>query len=115
MTNTDQEFADFVRFRQEVDTYRRQVDAAEQQTATDFALRHRTQVRGHVTRVLVYFFVGYLAVLVGLVIFGSAVDGSTFGVAAWQDKANFLVEVLKVGILPVVTFILGHYFGSEGR
>lgn len=30
-----------------------------------------------------------------------------------KDKASFLFDIVKVAILPLVTLMIGHYFGSK--
>lgn len=113
MTDGNHASPETSKLRQEIQAFRQETDVAERQTTADFSVRKRSQVRAHVTRVLVYFFVAYLALVAGLVLFGAAGDGSSLSL--WKEKADFLVEVLKAGILPVITFVLGHYFGSEGK
>lgn len=109
MTNQEPATVDLGGFRRGIATSRQKAEVAEQQSATDFATRQRSQVRATVARLLAWFFVAYVAVIAILVVIG-ALTGSP-----WKEPGEFLVEVLKSGILPVITFVLGHYFGSESK
>ena len=36
----------------------------------------------------------------------------TAGCVAWQGPADFLLQVLTTAVLPIVTLVLGYYFGT---
>jgi len=109
MTNQEPATVDLGDFRQSIATSLQKVEHAELQSASDFATRQRSQVRATVARLLAWFFVTYVAVIAILVVIGA------FTGSPWKEPGEFLVEVLKSGVLPVITFVLGHYFGSESK
>jgi uncharacterized membrane protein len=87
---------------------RQYISLVEESVNRDAALLNRTiapaAVRAHVTRVIIYFFVVYVAVVGLYVIFAPTLP---------PDRISNLLEVLKTAIIPIVTFVIGHYFGSK--
>jgi NhaP-type Na+/H+ or K+/H+ antiporter len=78
------------------------------QGAIDIAsARERFRVRGAVSLLIVRAYV----VGVGLLILYLMIRGLTEGVDVYES----ISEVLKVLALPVVTFVIGHYFGSASK
>jgi len=50
--------------------------------------------------------------MVGLVV-AVAVGTADKGWEYWKDAAEFLVKTLSSVLLPVVTLVIGYYFGKE--
>jgi hypothetical protein len=68
----------------------------------------RERFRAGVARIIL---VGYMAVI-GLATLYLLYRGVVLDEAVFPD----LMELLKVAVIPIVTFVIGHYFGSgEGR
>ncbi len=64
-----------------------------------------TGVRSFVSRWVVIGFVLFIAAFALFVMFG--------GDRVTTEKTSLLMEIAKSLILPVVTFVIGHYFGSK--
>jgi hypothetical protein len=62
-------------------------------------------VRFLVTKIAIGVWATFVVLLALFIIFG--------GNYATPEKMASLLEILKVGILPIVTFAIGHYFGSR--
>ena len=64
------------------------------------------RVRAFITKAAVWCWLLYI-LIVGVAIIG--LDG-------WltDTRANLLIEILKIGVLPILTLAIGHYFGSKG-
>ena len=52
----------------------------------------------------------YFVFFIGLFILGSVALGYE-----WKEAASVLVEILKIGLLPLATFVLGQFFGSAKK
>jgi ABC-type dipeptide/oligopeptide/nickel transport system permease component len=56
--------------------------------------------------------------IIGIFWFGTPCNAATTtGCVEWQGPADFLLQVLTTTVLPIVTLVLGYYFGtakSEG-
>jgi hypothetical protein len=61
-------------------------------------------VRSHVTRLVVWAFVIYAAAIGLFIMFAPS-----------TDRFAPLLELLKTFFVPVVTFVIGHYFGSKSE
>jgi len=65
----------------------------------------RESTRSHVTKVVVWGYVLLIAAVVAFIFFVPSIHSET--------KVANLLELIKVAVLPVVTFVIGHYFGSQ--
>jgi len=74
-----------------------------------YAGRQQAKDRSWIARVMVGIFATYVLLVVLFVGLGSliAVD--------WQAPAEFLGEILKAVMLPILTLVLGYYFGSSEK
>jgi hypothetical protein len=66
--------------------------------------------RSHIAKVIIWAFVALMAFVVLAVIAGLAYFGD------WEqisEPAKFLMAVLSSVMLPVVTLVIGYYFGSK--
>ncbi len=43
---------------------------------------------------------------------GCGTDGTAAACSAWKEPAEFLLKVLTSVVLPIVTLVLGYYFGT---
>lgn len=79
------------------------------QAKTDSLIQMQTaQERGHVrSRVTLVVIWGYVVLLAAIVLY------LVFRAPDSTDVPNLLLELVKVAALPVVTFVIGHYFGSN--
>jgi hypothetical protein len=81
-------------------------------SVTEHERRQETQDRSQIARIIIWTFAltvgGFfiIAAIMGIV-------GSYRGVTDWKDAAGLIVEVLKSVLLPVVTLVLGFYFGRQ--
>jgi hypothetical protein len=62
------------------------------------------QVRFHLTQWIVWSFIFYAVVVGGFIMFSEE-----------KDKFTILLEILKTIFLPLVTLVIGHYFGSRSE
>jgi uncharacterized membrane protein required for colicin V production len=97
--------------RQEIERVAETLNKAEQnQKRVDPLLKPGSApafVRLFVTRTAIIVWAVFILGLGLFVIFG--------GANATQEKIANLIDLLKVGILPIVTFAIGHYFGSKSE
>ena len=95
------------------------------QTATDKASKLDGQDRSTIaTRVvLLYLATVFLCFAFILVLFwfytpcppvlgASPPAGSSPACVAWKEPADYLLQVLTTAVLPIVTLVLGYYFGT---
>ena len=86
------------------------------QQASDSVIEHErrqeTQDRSQIARIIIWTFALTVG---GFFIFAAimGIVGSYRGVTDWKDAAGLIVEVLKSVLLPVVTLVLGFYFGRQ--
>lgn len=66
--------------------------------------QERGHVRSRVTLVVIWGYVVLLAAIVLYLVFRAPPD---------TEVASLLLELVKIAALPVVTFVIGHYFGSN--
>ncbi len=67
--------------------------------------------RSWIARQIIYVFVGAVsAVLLLLLVDGLASHGE-----AWSLVADRAADLIKTAVLPVVTLVLGYYFGKSGK
>jgi hypothetical protein len=92
------------------------VAAAEQaykkstQAVEDQNKRLQADDRSHIAKLIVRVFVGLVSVLVLSVIVGVGYLGDWEKIA---EPAKFLSAILSSVLLPVVTLVIGYYFGKE--
>ena len=56
--------------------------------------------------------IGYLGILaVGVLL----IAGYAYFAGAWEKAIGFLFELLKIAVIPVITFVLGYYFGTAAK
>ena len=67
--------------------------------------RERSRIRLHVTKVVIWTYAFVLGAIIVYLIWRSI----------WYGDSVFeeLIELVKIALLPVVTFVIGHYFGSS--
>jgi hypothetical protein len=96
--------------REDIERVYETLNTAEQvQQAVDPYLRSGAApaVRLFVTRTAIVVWAVFIIGLGLFVVFG--------GTNASPDRIANLIDLLKVGILPIVTFAIGHYFGSKSE
>jgi hypothetical protein len=90
-----------------------QIDAVQsdilsvEDTVDDHIKRQRAADQSRIAWVIIWAFVGAVAAIFVLVA-GALASGSD-----WKDPAKFLVTIVSSVLLPVVTLVLGYYFGKE--
>jgi len=93
-----------------------QIAAAEQafrqsqQALEDRSKRLQADDRSHIAKLIVWAFVGLMAFVVVTVVAGVAYFGDWNGIS---EPAKFLMAILSSVMLPVVTLVIGYYFGKE--
>ena len=75
----------------------------------DYAQRLQVDDRSKIAKVLVYVFVGLIGIVVLIVAAGTALQ--TWD--TWVEPAKFFLGILSSVLLPVVTLVIGYYFGSK--
>jgi hypothetical protein len=75
------------------------------------------QDRSHIAQRIVWLFVGVTAACIFFVFiffwFFPGCSTTTAGsCTAWKEPAEFLLKVLTSVVLPIVTLVLGYYFGT---
>jgi len=73
----------------------------------DLAQRQQADDRSHIAKLIVWAFV----LLMGIVVAAVIVNLSNWN--AISESAKFLLAILSSVMLPVVTLVIGHYFGSK--
>jgi hypothetical protein len=68
----------------------------------------RENVRAHVTKAVIWV---YLLSLGGSILWIMNGDGSQ----GFHERVKEVFELLKIGAIPIVTFVIGHYFGSQSN
>ncbi len=73
------------------------------------AMRREAKDRSFIaTWVVIAYFIGLLAIL-ALLVTRAIVSG------LWDSAVSEAFEIFKIGVLPVVTLVIGHYFGRRER
>jgi hypothetical protein len=81
-----------------------------EQAAEDDEKRRKTEDRSGLTRVVIWVWaIGVVAAIGYLVIEGLL---GCKGLVDCKDIVGQILEVLKVAVVPIVTFIIGYYFGT---
>lgn len=81
-----------------------------QKALEDRNRRLQADDRSHIAKVIIWAFVALMAVVVVAVIAGLAHFG---GWDKISEPAKFLIAILSSVMLPVVTLVIGYYFGSK--
>lgn len=86
-----------------------------QNTVDEYLKRLQGEDRSRIAKLIVWLFVfaclGTL-IFVAFASFKAVADGTT---AKWADGAEMMITVLSSVILPVVTLVIGYYFGAETK
>lgn len=97
----------------------RETDTVEEAKSKDFASFTETLDRSRIAKLIVWAFVLAIGALIGFIFVGALVfDGWAEGEASsngWIEAAREIGRVLQEVMLPVVTLVLGFYFGSAGK
>ena len=75
----------------------------------DYAQRLQTDDRSLIAKLLIYAFV----VLIGLVVMIVAAGTVLQTWDKWVEPAKFFLGILGSVLLPVVTLVIGYYFGKD--
>jgi uncharacterized membrane protein len=81
-----------------------------QRALEQYAQRRQQDDRSLIAKLIVIVFVGLVIVVVGILSY------ALFHFGAWapvEEAAKFLVAILSSVLLPVVTLVIGYYFGKE--
>lgn len=81
------------------------------ENADEFASRKQTTDRSRIALIIVIVFAACLLLSLLFVFVVVLADSSR----QWEKPANFMLDMLKTLVLPVVTLVLGFYFGSAKR
>lgn len=71
--------------------------------------RRRASDQSRIAWVIIWAFVVAIAGIFGLVLWSFVAGAST----TWREPAEFLLSIVASVLLPVVTLVLGYYFGKE--
>ncbi len=58
---------------------------------------------------IIWVFVAVIAAGLGILVAGAAMTDE------WQDAGDQAVDLIKSTVLPIVTLVLGYYFGRSGK
>jgi anti-sigma factor RsiW len=89
--------------------------AAEQETAQtqrqveDWRQRRQADARSHIAKLIVWAFV----ILVAVVVIAAGAGTYFLGWDKLVEPGKFMMAVLGSVMLPVVTLVIGYYFGKE--
>jgi hypothetical protein len=98
---------EIVALRRQIAETRAQVQ--ETARAMDSGQKQEADDRSMITRVVIIVFgLSMLAVLLVLV-------GSAVGSGKYEDLGDKAIDLLKSTVLPIVTLVLGYYFGRAGK
>jgi hypothetical protein len=75
----------------------------------DEAAKREVADRSWIARAIIGAFLAALAAIFGLIIARAIAPGR------WDEAVTLAVELFKIGLLPVVTLVLGFYFGRSDR
>jgi type VI protein secretion system component VasF len=87
-------------------TLKRDLEVGQKETRQTVAERVMQQEAGDrylITRVVLWVFGGSIALVLVVILFGS------------RESADGAADILKSVVLPVVTLVLGYYFGRAGK
>ena len=65
----------------------------------------REKDRGTISLIIALAYVGTLVAIFGYLLYR--------GISCNEDVFPNLIETLKIGVIPIITFVIGHYFGSS--
>ena len=86
------------------------MEAANQQVDEKLDIRTGDDVdRSWIARQIIHVFVGAVAIVLLLL----SVQGYTSG--KWSDVVSSASDLIKTAVLPIVTLVLGFYFGKSGK
>jgi cytochrome bd-type quinol oxidase subunit 1 len=86
-----------------------------EETVDDHVKRQRAKDQSRIAWVIVWAFVVSIALIFFLVIFvlWNDCSGTDLNCLQWKEPATFLLSIVSSVLLPVVTLVLGYYFGKE--
>ena len=80
-----------------------------QQTVADEVSRREADDRSWIARRIIWVFLGVIAAGLSILVAGASMTGE------WQDAGDQAVDLIKSTVLPVVTLVLGYYFGRSAK
>lgn len=84
-------------------------NAARAKAAAMTAAEREDDDRSWIARAIIRVFVGVLAVGLATLVLNGLMTGD------WQNVTTQVIDLIKSTVLPVVTLVLGYYFGRSGR
>src|SRR5882724_9293522 len=84
----------------------RQAETAQEIAEANSGRSKPAEVRWYATKLALGVWAVYIVGLGLFTVFGDVLGAGN----VTAEKTSFLIEVLKIGILPIVTFAIGHYF-----
>lgn len=81
-----------------------------QESVEDYMARLQGEDRSRIAKLIVWLFVVACIGALGFIALAAL-----FGVAQWDAGAERMITILSSIILPVVTLVIGYYFGSETK
>lgn len=75
----------------------------------DQSLAREAEDRSWVARRIIWIFVGVIAAGLGIIVLGAMMTGK------WDEATRQAVDLIKSCVFPVVTLVLGYYFGRSGK
>lgn len=89
---------------------------AVQEKVEDLIKRQRVRDQSRIAWVIIWAFVVAVAAIFGLVLGNHLLAVNCHApenCVKWQDPAKFLLGIVSSVLLPIVTLVLGYYFGKE--
>lgn len=89
------------------------------QGVEDLIKQQRANDQSKIALIIVWAFVAMIAAIFLIVAFNlgsiQGCQGESCAEGLWQGPAKFLLTMLSSVMLPVVTLVLGYYFGTEKK
>jgi hypothetical protein len=89
--------------------YAERVTAQARGTVADEVSHREADDRSWIARQIIWVFVGVIVAGLGILTWGAQETGE------WEDAADQAIDLIKSTVLPVVTLVLGYYFGRSGK
>jgi len=79
--------------------------------------KSRAKNQSAIAMIIIIAFVACIALIFMLVgysvLFGMECDKDGCAIPAWKEPSTFLLTIISSVMLPIVTLVLGYYFGKE--
>ena len=100
----------------QIESAKKDVDKKKEISAAEFEQKKRSQDRSFIANtIVVLFFICCVAVIVYLIVVTFVGSDVAAGGMAPDAASGRMIDLLSSIVLPVVTLVIGYYFGKETR